>query len=659
MPGSITLSLGGYSIIFAITFLLLGVILFSIFVYRQIRRLRTNSARKPINSTVAVELSKKSRQSITKKIDAVFSFRATHFPKFTDCMLISKHSNTPHLHRMIAFDEVLRDVDRQLEFINPELIRNSGESTYCFLNRIRNMNIIPELTDEFVERLGFLHEWSRYRTHPPFQAEQLEEIRTMLKEFVRLLNKNQNALTSLNFKSKNRSLETKPNNLGFRISTAKTSSLPERATFEQIPLLYAQNDTTPSDSPRHSRHRSPPKMNQTTTPGSALEGPSSYMKNGRKSLRPFAEDTRLSSAVLPAPPSQKHNGTQKFDSIDGTQRLDATHVNQTVNPLPELMRKRVQPNSTTTTTPISTTTEDAADLGDVFGSVWKKVKQVMGFSPPCYNNGHKNLRGLCECPRYYEGEQCESIICLNNGTRTKIRSMVPQQDVCKCPHPNYITGQHCQYIHCQNGGVDTGNGSCKCNSDFYTGQFCESYASSWVAVLGVPLICLAIIVICCIFCRLDICPRRSTRRRHSERRRHHGNYQIPSRRSYANHHNRYAPNIISETVSDQARMLQENLLNDAAARRQATERTSSSANRSSLLVYRLEAVPAFNPEAFANVDYKSLEGPPPYEEAIMSRYVPINPPTSSNDHNLPQYSPPRVTTNQQQLSRSHRNNDVG
>jgi hypothetical protein len=80
---------------------------------------------------------------------------------------------------MIALDEVQRDVDRQLEYINAELARDPGESTYAFLQRIR-LNAIPELKaslfgkelstnllqESFVERLAFLHEWARYRTQP-------------------------------------------------------------------------------------------------------------------------------------------------------------------------------------------------------------------------------------------------------------------------------------------------------------------------------------------------------------------------------------------------------------------------------------------------------------------------------------------------------------
>lgn len=117
--------------------------------------------------------------------------------------LLYLDANSQHVHRMIAFDEVQRDLDRQLEFINLNLIREPNESTYSFLKRIKS-NSMPELTDTFVERLGFLHEWARYRTTPvsrqsavqttltsslylqPFGERQLEELRELLKELVRL-----------------------------------------------------------------------------------------------------------------------------------------------------------------------------------------------------------------------------------------------------------------------------------------------------------------------------------------------------------------------------------------------------------------------------------------------------------------------------------------
>lgn len=42
-------------------------------------------------------------------------------------------------------------------------MRKSGESTYLYLTRIKSI-ALPELKDEFIARLSFLHEWCRYRT---------------------------------------------------------------------------------------------------------------------------------------------------------------------------------------------------------------------------------------------------------------------------------------------------------------------------------------------------------------------------------------------------------------------------------------------------------------------------------------------------------------
>ncbi|KAI1708298.1 NICE-3 protein domain-containing protein [Ditylenchus destructor] len=104
MRGMMTLSLGGYTVIFAVTFLMLVAVLFGIFVYRQIQRLRNNSARKEINSSVALELSKKGREAIMKKIEAVHCFRKIHFPKFTDCTMISEHANSPYDFILCSFN---------------------------------------------------------------------------------------------------------------------------------------------------------------------------------------------------------------------------------------------------------------------------------------------------------------------------------------------------------------------------------------------------------------------------------------------------------------------------------------------------------------------------------------------------------------------------
>jgi hypothetical protein len=95
-----------------------------------------------------------------------------------------------------------------------------------------------------------------------------------------------------------------------------------------------------------------------------------------------------------------------------------------------------------------------------------------------------------------------------------------------------------------------------------------------LAVVGLPLICLAIIVLCCVVCRLDLFPRRSYRRGNSkfsslikitlgdrDRRRSYGNYQMPSRRTYANNPHRFhqPQQVLSHGITEQARMMQVNI----------------------------------------------------------------------------------------------------
>lgn len=63
--------------------------------------------------------------------------------------------------------ESLFFLDRQLEFINPDLARIAGESTYCYLSRIRRL-ALPGLSEKLVERIGFLAEHCRYRAEVLF-----------------------------------------------------------------------------------------------------------------------------------------------------------------------------------------------------------------------------------------------------------------------------------------------------------------------------------------------------------------------------------------------------------------------------------------------------------------------------------------------------------
>ncbi|KAH7714256.1 Protein Y51F10.3 [Aphelenchoides avenae] len=280
------------------------------------------------------------------------------------------------------------------------------------------------------------------------------------------------------------------------------------------------------------------------------------------------------------------------------------------------------------------------DIVDVVSSVWEKMKKIIGFSPPCENDGHKNLRGECECHKYFEGERCERIICINNGTRVRHKTK-PFEEVCRCPHPDFITGKHCQVVNCQNGGRDLGNGHCKCIDTWYTGQFCQYYASSWFAVLGVPLLCLAIIIICCVVCRLDLCPRRSSsqasrERRHRRRRQSHNTTYPVSRHAHAYNGGRYVSGALAPDprATEQALMIQENLLNEAVI-------CDDPPFPSQHNMVRLENVPAYNPRLLNELEFKPVDPPPSYDQACHSIHAVARCMAVPRNVRPPNYSPPR------------------
>jgi len=246
MTSQFSLGLGGYTIVFGIAAILLVVILCSIFVFRQIQRVRLNSARREVNSSVATEVSKRARQQIFNKIDAVAAYRINHYPKFTDCNAIAEHANAPYVHRMIGFDEINRDVDRQLEVINPHLIRLPGESTNSFLQDVRETANLP-IDDGFIARLSFLHEVCRFRTQVPFLETDLAELRSMLKEFTKILNNHQTELSDAepttrmarwrNFQT--RSVINTKNQSIHRLNSKRSTKI----QVEEIPLLQIHPDS--------------------------------------------------------------------------------------------------------------------------------------------------------------------------------------------------------------------------------------------------------------------------------------------------------------------------------------------------------------------------------------------------------------------------------
>ncbi|VDN85856.1 unnamed protein product [Brugia pahangi] len=103
---------------------------------------------------------------------------------------------------MIAMDE-LREIvfkipERQLEFINGDLVRIAGESMYAYLSRIRQI-ALPSLSEHLCERIGLLAEHCRYR-HQPFGESELTETRALIKEIVKILNNEQERLSAFHAK---------------------------------------------------------------------------------------------------------------------------------------------------------------------------------------------------------------------------------------------------------------------------------------------------------------------------------------------------------------------------------------------------------------------------------------------------------------------------
>ncbi|KAK0425889.1 hypothetical protein QR680_009441 [Steinernema hermaphroditum] len=265
-------------------------------------------------------------------------------------------------------------------------------------------------------------------------------------------------------------------------------------------------------------------------------------------------------------------------------------------------------------------------VGGALNKAVEKFKKMIGYGPECLNGGTKNSAGDCHCPPFYHGLQCEQISCTNGGVPVKLKQRVNKirQWRCECPNPNFIYGKHCELIKCMNGGRPLMNaGKCECNDYWYAGDFCENYTSSWLTLVAVPLVLLIVVVLCCIVCRLDFCPRRSTREANRRRRSHaHGN--VPGRVHDRRAHERQ----------------QQHLLN--------THRTVS---------YRLENIPVFNPRLLDDEPPKRTDAPPSYEQAIAMSfpaafperqppsYMPQNPGYPTGIPPPPSCRPPAIPSN--------------
>ncbi|EFO22700.1 hypothetical protein LOAG_05786 [Loa loa] len=187
----------GYSVLFLFTVGVLITIILAIFVQRQIFRMRDNSVRREANIVVGAGLSKRKKEELDRGIEIVRQFQLLRAPKFTEIGTIAEHAGAPYINRMIAMDE-LREIERQLEFINGDLGRVAGESMYAYLSRIRQI-ALPSLSEHLCERIGLVAEHCRYR-HEPFGESELTETRMLIKEIVKILNNEQERLSALHIK---------------------------------------------------------------------------------------------------------------------------------------------------------------------------------------------------------------------------------------------------------------------------------------------------------------------------------------------------------------------------------------------------------------------------------------------------------------------------
>ncbi|MFH4977411.1 hypothetical protein AB6A40_004120 [Gnathostoma spinigerum] len=285
-------------------------------------------------------------------------------------------------------------------------------------------------------------------------------------------------------------------------------------------------------------------------------------------------------------------------------------------------------------------------LSDSVSNTLEKLKKMLGLTPECLNGGTKTLQGDCRCPKYYAGDLCQDIVCINNGTRVIVSNTLPTQYACRCVHPEYISGAHCELIKCMNGGQPLSNGHCRCLDYWYSGQFCENYTASWGAVLGVPLLCIAIMFICCIVCRLDWCPRKriSQQRR---RWRPPASNSVPAASASHRHHSLGIEGSAPLRCGNNSpHRMQETLMNEGHLHSVTFNPTAPPLLQTPRNVrrhIRLDTIPVFNPQMTGGVceaDIKLIDPPPSYEEVISSnsmqqRYSKPPEYTCQSSHSLP------------------------
>uniref|UniRef100_A0A915PLL5 EGF-like domain-containing protein n=1 Tax=Setaria digitata TaxID=48799 RepID=A0A915PLL5_9BILA len=269
---------------------------------------------------------------------------------------------------------------------------------------------------------------------------------------------------------------------------------------------------------------------------------------------------------------------------------------------------------------LNTTKNNGVHFGNIVKDSFEYLKELLGFTPDCLNGGTKTLRGECICPKFYRGHLCEELVCVNNGTLVKIPKLIPTQYACRCPYPEYIHGQHCEHVKCLNGGRPMDNGHCKCLDYWYTGQFCQEYAASWSAVLGLPLLCMVIIIICCVVCRLDLFPRKPV---HPRKLLFcsfttFSSYLLSDVQELLTNVSNAGMKLFIQDVEDcNMECAMENLLNDNPG--ESTVVLRPYGNFFPPCVIHLDSVPVLFPDLPANGNLsKPVDPPPSYEEAVST-----------------------------------------
>uniref|UniRef100_A0A5S6Q842 EGF-like domain-containing protein n=1 Tax=Trichuris muris TaxID=70415 RepID=A0A5S6Q842_TRIMR len=119
--------------------------------------------------------------------------------------------------------------------------------------------------------------------------------------------------------------------------------------------------------------------------------------------------------------------------------------------------------------------------------------KLLMVAPKCLNGGERTMQGKCRCPKYFAGDDCSIVECINGGSLS-----TANKSVCVCSDVHY-RGNHCEIVQCENGGIENGFGGCDCLTNWYTGKFCQFYSSSWSILFGCLglLLLLALVYIAC------------------------------------------------------------------------------------------------------------------------------------------------------------------